>query len=155
MRTLFLVVALGLPLAEIFVLVLVGQAIGAGPTVALVVVAAIAGILVLRREGSIAGRRLREVVNRGEMPVAAAFDSVCRFVAGVLLIVPGFLTDALALVLLVPWVRQAMRAALAALLAGKVQTQVYARTRTIEGEYHEIRGTLPDREEEKETRPPR
>jgi|SRR5689334_3567750 UPF0716 protein FxsA len=153
MRTLLLVVVLGLPLAEIFVLVLVGQAIGAGPTVALVILAGIAGVFVLRREGSLAGRRLREALNRGELPVAAAFDSACRFLAGLLLILPGFLTDALAALLLVPWVRQAMRAALAALLAGKVHTEVYARTRTLEGEYHEIHGTLPEREEDREKRP--
>jgi UPF0716 protein FxsA len=144
-RTRLLAVALllGLPLTELYVLILVGDAIGAGPTVALVILAGVAGILVLRHAGAATGRRLRETLNRGELPVAAAFDGICVFLAGLLLIIPGFISDAVAVLLLIPPIRQGLRRLLGAFLAGKVETQVYARAKTLEGEYHEVHGTLP------------
>jgi UPF0716 protein FxsA len=149
-RLLLAVLFLGLPLAEIFVLVQVGRAIGAGATLGLVLLAGAAGILVIRHRAAAAWRRLREAANRGELPVAAAFDGICVFLAGVLLIVPGFITDALALLLLVPPLRHALRGLLAVFFVGRVQADFYARTQTLEGEYHEVHGTLePKREEDR------
>jgi UPF0716 protein FxsA len=143
MRILLAVLLLGLPLAEIFVLILVGNAIGAVATLALVVLAGVLGVWILRRQGLASGRRFRAALEAGELPVAAAFDSACVFLAGILLIVPGFITDLVALVLLLPWVRALLRGGLAALLAGKIATHVEVRKRTIEGEFHEVDGTLP------------
>src|SRR5438552_14519879 len=118
MRLLIAALLIGLPLAEIFVFILVGEAIGAGPTVALVALSALAGAAILRHQGFAVGRRLRAEVERGELPVAAAFDGACIFLAGLLLIVPGFITDLVAVLLLVPALRGLLRAGLAALLAG-------------------------------------
>ena len=63
--------------------------------------------------------------------------------AGLLLVIPGFITDAVALLLLIPPLRHALRGLLGLVLVGKVETAVYARSRTIDGEFEEIHGTLP------------
>jgi UPF0716 protein FxsA len=143
MRLVVIALLLGLPIAELVVIVLAGDWLGAGPTLALLLAAAVAGVLILRRHGPAAARRVRDALRRGETPVAEAFDTAAIFLAGVLLIVPGFITDLVALVLLLPPARALLRGVLGALLAGKVETRFHARSRTIEGEFHEIRGTLP------------
>jgi UPF0716 protein FxsA len=96
---------LALPLLEIATLVEVGAWIGAGPTVALVVLSAVLGASVLRRQGMAVLRRAREAAGRDEPPVGALFDGLCVVIASVLLIIPGFLTDIVALMLFIPWVR--------------------------------------------------
>jgi len=138
-----LAILIGLPLAEILVIILVGQAIGAGPTVALLLLDVIAGALVVRHGGAAAWRRLRIAAEEGELPVAEAFDGICVLLAGILLAVPGFISDAVALLLLFPPLRSGLRGLLSLLVAGRVETAVFTRTRTIEGEYHEVHGTLP------------
>jgi UPF0716 protein FxsA len=148
------VIVLALPAAEIVVLVLVGEAVGVAATLALLLVAALSGVLVIRHRGAAAWRRLREAASRGELPVAAAFDGICIFLAGLLLIVPGFITDGVALLLLVPPLRHAVRALLAVFLADRVQAEVYQRTQTIEGEYHEVHGTIEPRPAIDRDRPP-
>ena len=101
------------PMVEIAVLVKVGGVIGLGPTLALVVATAIAGTALLRHQGLGVLRRLRDGIAAGELPVAEVFDGACLLLAGALLLTPGFVTDALGLALFVPWVRAALRAALA------------------------------------------
>lgn len=94
-----------IPLLEIAVFIKVGQAIGVLDTLLLLIAAGIGGALLLRLQGWMTLLRLRQRLSAGEAPVRELFDAACLALAGVLLILPGFLSDLLALLLLVPPVR--------------------------------------------------
>jgi UPF0716 protein FxsA len=96
---------LALPLIEIALFIVVGRAIGLVPTLALVILAAIAGGLLLRQQGLGVIARLRNNVNTGTIPGRTMFDAMLIGLAAVFLVLPGFLSDIAALVLLIPGVR--------------------------------------------------
>ncbi len=99
---------LGLPLLEIYLFIIVGGAIGAWPTVALVVLAAIAGVVLMRAQGLATLRRAQASLDRRELPKFELLEGVAVLAGGALLIVPGFLTDALGLLCLWPLSRRAL-----------------------------------------------
>ncbi|MBB4265173.1 FxsA family protein [Roseospira visakhapatnamensis] len=96
------------PILEIAVLLKVGGLIGLMPTLVLVVLTAVIGTALLRAQGLSTLNRARESLNRGEAPVRAVFDGACLLVGGALLLTPGFVTDTLGFLLLVPPVRAAL-----------------------------------------------
>jgi UPF0716 protein FxsA len=127
---------IGLPLFEIYVLIEVGRAIGALPTIALVVFTAVAGTWLVRAQGVQTVARLRTSLNQGELPATTVIEAFILLVVGVLLLLPGFATDAVGLILLVPPVRRALATALtAALLRRRNDVRTVQVTRTLEGEY--------------------
>jgi UPF0716 protein FxsA len=93
------------PLAEIAVLIQVGGWIGVAPTLTLIILTAIAGTWMLRHQGFSVLTRAQRQLEQGVMPVAEVFEGLCLLIAGVLLLTPGFLTDAAGALLLVPRVR--------------------------------------------------
>jgi UPF0716 protein FxsA len=103
---LFLVV----PFAELFVLIQVGHVIGALPTIGVLVVVSIVGAWLVKREGLATLRRAREQIQLGRVPGRELVDGVLILFAGVLLLTPGFLTDVIGTLLLLPPVRAAARA---------------------------------------------
>ena len=123
------------PILELWVLIRVGAAIGAGLTIGLVVLSAMLGIAILKRQGFQTLARVRARVARGEEPTAAVLDGMVLAVAGLLLLIPGFLTDVLALLALIP----ALRARLVRRLLAAAQPLRGAPARrdsgVIEGEY--------------------
>jgi UPF0716 protein FxsA len=98
------------PLGEIAAFAMVGDRVGALNTVALVILSGLVGLAVLRRQGLAAMGALR---GDGPPPAGQVLDGLAVALAGVLLIVPGFLSDAVGLLLLVPGVRQSLGALLA------------------------------------------
>jgi UPF0716 protein FxsA len=102
---LFLIVV---PVLELAVLVKMGQWIGVWATVALLVITAFAGILIISQQSFTVLRRTLEAVSEGRPPVAQVLDGLFLMTAGALLLTPGFITDVLALLLLVPPVRRAV-----------------------------------------------
>jgi UPF0716 protein FxsA len=104
---LFLVV----PFVELFVLLQVGQAVGVLDTVALLVVVSIVGAWLVKREGLGVLRRAQERVAAGAVPGRELVDGVLILFAGALLITPGFVTDVVGILLLLPPVRAALRGA--------------------------------------------
>lgn len=106
-----LVVAL--VLAEIASLIVVGRAIGVLAALLLVVLAAVLGAAILRRQGGDALRAMQGALQRGRDPRASVLRGGFRLVAALLLIVPGFLGDIVALLLLLPPVQRALTRALA------------------------------------------
>ncbi|MGE3296835.1 MAG: FxsA family protein [Porticoccaceae bacterium] len=123
------------PLLELWVLIRVGAAIGAGFAIGLVVLAALLGIAILNRQGFQTLTRVRARMARGEEPTAAVLEGMVLAVAGLLLLIPGFLTDVLALLALIPPVRaRLMRRLLAAPHPGQ-GAQAPRDSRVIEGEY--------------------
>ena len=93
------------PLVEIAVFIEVGDAIGLWSTLVVVVLTAMAGTALLRQQGLRTLRRAQESVARHEPPVREVFDGLCLLIAGVLLLTPGFVTDALGGLLFVPVLR--------------------------------------------------
>ena len=97
-----------LPIAEIAMFAQVGAWIGALATVSLVLLSMVVGSVLLRRQGLSALKRAQDMAARGESPVGAVFEGFCVVVAAVLLIIPGFLTDIVGILLFVPPVRNAL-----------------------------------------------
>lgn len=96
---------LALPIVEIALFILVGGEIGLWPTLGLVVLAAVAGVALMRRQGLRTLERLTASVEAGGGPGEPLAHGALVFVAGLLLLIPGFFTDAVGLLLLVPAVR--------------------------------------------------
>lgn len=103
---------IGVPLIEIYLFVEIGGAIGAWPTVGLVVLTAAAGTIMLRAQGRRVLARAQEKMRRGEPPVADLLHGIGLLAAGALLLTPGFLTDGVGFALLLPAARQWLAARL-------------------------------------------
>lgn len=108
----FVIAFLSVPVIEIALFILVGGWIGLWPTLGLVVLAAVAGMSLLRSQGQSAVARLRQGVVQESDPSEQIVRGAMRLLSGMLLIVPGFLTDIVALILLIPQVQTAAFAAL-------------------------------------------
>jgi UPF0716 protein FxsA len=106
LRIAVFVLLLGFPLIEIAVLIEVGKAIGFWPTLGLLILSATAGMLIIREQGVSMVGRMFDRISRGGLAFVAMVDSYFVILAGILLIIPGFVTDALGLALLVPPVRR-------------------------------------------------
>lgn len=114
------VLFIGLPLLEIAVFIQVGGVIGVWPTIALTIATAMAGSLLLRAQGLAALLRARVQLDQGQLPAREMFNGVCLVLAGGLLVLPGFVTDALGLLLFFPPCRDLLRLSIARLIAAKV-----------------------------------
>lgn len=99
---------LGLPLIEISLFVTVGAWIGLWGTLGIVLGTAVLGIWLIRTQGDRARRNLRKALEARTNPVGALASDVLVVVAGALLVLPGFFTDACGLVLLLPPVQHAL-----------------------------------------------
>ena len=92
-------------LAEIYVLVSLGQAIGGLSTVLLVVITAFIGTSLLRQQGWSTMAKAQQSMAEGRTPAMEMLEGVVILVSGILLLTPGFLTDGLGLLGLMPWSR--------------------------------------------------
>jgi UPF0716 protein FxsA len=111
---LFLVAALFLlPFIEIAVMIQVGTWIGGWETVALVLMVSFLGVWIVKQQGTGAWRRIRTDLATGRVPGATLIDGALILTAGVLFVIPGFVTDVFAVLLLIPPVRGLVRTALA------------------------------------------
>ena len=104
MARLFLLFTVG-PLLELYILIKIGGYIGAFPTVGLVVLTALLGFVLARFEGLRKLQQIKRSLSQGIVPAEEMLDGVLIFVGGVLLIIPGVLTDLFALILLIPYTR--------------------------------------------------
>jgi UPF0716 protein FxsA len=114
------------PLAELYVIIQVGQAFGALNTIALLIVISAVGAWLAKREGVSVWRRFQHQVESGSVPGKEIADGVMILFAGALLMSPGFLTDLFGIALLLPPVRAVIRGALmrqAAKRAGIIRVQ--------------------------------
>jgi UPF0716 protein FxsA len=102
----------GLPLIEIALFVVIGGWIGLWPTLAIVIGTAIAGVALIRRQGARATKELQAAISARRDPTMLIAGDAMKVAAGILLVLPGFLTDTLGLLLLVPPIRLAVIAAL-------------------------------------------
>ena len=130
---------LALPFMELWLLIHIGSSIGALTTIALLILAGMAGSAVLRWQGVSMLWKVQERLQRGDMAADAVFDGLLMAAAGLLLFIPGFISDSIALLLLIPPLRHWI--ARTVLLPhfmqdGFIQTGEFVQTRggTIKGE---------------------
>lgn len=109
---LFLLFFIALPVIELWVLIAVGREIGALATIGLVFLMAALGLALLRLQGLRTLFRGRARLARGELPANEMIEGMLLAFCGVLLIIPGFVTDAIALICLMPGVRHLLLAGL-------------------------------------------
>lgn len=102
------------PLAELVVLLLLAHYTNILTALLTVIVTGVAGALLIRSQGWRTMRRIMDDLQQGRLPTDALLDAAIIFVAGVLLLTPGVLTDVLAIVLLIPVCRRRARRLLAA-----------------------------------------
>jgi UPF0716 protein FxsA len=100
------------PIAELFVIIQVGEAIGVLPTIALLIVDSILGAALMRSQGRLAWRRFQAALTEGRMPHREVADGALVIFGGALLLTPGFISDVLGIVLLLPPTRALARALL-------------------------------------------
>jgi UPF0716 protein FxsA len=104
---LFLVMALVVaPLVELGVFVEVGRWIGYWPALGILIGVSVLGVWIVKRQGTGVLRRMRAQLAAGQVPTLELIDGVLLLAAGVLLILPGFVSDLVGLVLLVPVARR-------------------------------------------------
>jgi len=94
------------PLIELYLLLKIGAAVGALPTLLLTIATAIIGAYLVRAQGLPVLMRVRALMARGELPAFELADGALLLLSGLALLLPGFLTDALGFALLVPALRR-------------------------------------------------
>lgn len=131
-RILFLFVLL-VPLIEVYLFVQVGRVIGALPTVLLCILMAFVGTWLFRLQGLQTVRRIQQKLNQRELPALDLVEAGILALAGLLLLIPGFFSDFIGLVCLIP----AVRTRIARLFVGRIADRVAkgGHSVVIEGEY--------------------
>ena len=109
MLPLLVLVFIVVPIAELYVIIQVGQAIGVLPTIAVLIADSVLGSMLMRAQGRAAWRRFNVALEAGRVPAREVLDGVLVIFGGALLLTPGFLTDALGLMLLIPPTRALVR----------------------------------------------
>ena len=111
------------PIVELAVIIQVGHAIGVVDTLLLMVLVSIVGAWLVKREGIGVWRRAQRQLDTGVMPGRELVDGVLIMVAGALLLLPGFVSDCLGILLLLPPVRALVRAVVIRRLRTRVVAQ--------------------------------
>lgn len=141
------------PIVEIYFLITIGSVIGVGLTIALIVLTAMLGAILVRAQGFSTFARVQGQLAKGEIPAVEILEGLFLLVAGALLLTPGFVTDAIGFACLTPplrrWVIHRMLAA--GVWRGDVQSEetntgysrqnvhnVHIEGRVIEGEYSDV-----------------
>ena len=129
MGLVILFILIGVPAIELWLLIEVGSEIGAGPTIALIILTAVLGTLLFRIQGLATLERLRTHIDRGETPVGEVVSGFGLLFAGLLLLIPGFATDALGFLLFIPPVRRWLATLLIAYIVSRGGSTVFVNLR--------------------------
>jgi UPF0716 protein FxsA len=136
MPLLLIVLFIAVPIAELAVIIQVGQAVGVWWTIAILIADSILGSLLMRSQGRAVWRRFNDALRIGRAPAREVADGVLVIFGGALLLTPGFLTDVLGLLFLLPptravirrlFLRQAMRRITVTMATGPVAPRGGAR----------------------------
>jgi UPF0716 protein FxsA len=111
---------IALPIAELYVIIKVGEAIGVLPTIALLILDSLLGTALLRWQGRAAWRRFNEALAENRVPGKEVFDGAMVILGGALLLTPGFITDVFGLLFLLPPTRAAIRRTLTRLFRRRI-----------------------------------
>jgi UPF0716 protein FxsA len=124
------------PLAELYVIIQVGQAIGVLATIGLLFLDSVLGAVLLRSQGRAVWRRFNLALAEGRVPARETFDGAMVIFGGALLLTPGFITDVVGLLLLLPPTRAAIRR----FAAGMVRRRVASGGRVVFWTYDRYAG---------------
>jgi UPF0716 protein FxsA len=117
---LLFVAFIAVPLMEIYVIIQVGQVVGAWWTILLLIADSIFGAWLIKREGGRAWLALRTALNEGRLPHRELADGVLILVGGTLMLTPGFVSDFFGILCILPFTRPVGRRLLAGLIARKL-----------------------------------
>jgi UPF0716 protein FxsA len=109
------------PVMELYILIEAGRIMGLAPTIGLIMMTGVAGAWLARSQGVEILRRIQEETSRGQMPATTLIDGALILVGGLLLLTPGFFTDALGFSFLVPATRDLWRKGLSAWLQNQIK----------------------------------
>ena len=109
------------PIAELAIFIALGDKIGLWPTLAIIIITGFLGAALTKSQGARAIQRFRQASAEGRLPHREVTDGLIILVAGAVLLTPGFLTDTVGFLLLVPPVRALVRGRLAAYLKTKIR----------------------------------
>ncbi len=110
---------IGVPILEISVFIFIGEEIGLGWTLAIVILTAVIGTWMLKRQGLKTLFRLQDQLNQGQLPLREVFDGFCLLLAGAFLLTPGFVTDGVGLLLFMPPFRNLLIASISRVLTSR------------------------------------
>jgi UPF0716 protein FxsA len=116
----FLAILVGLPVLEVYVIVKVGEEIGLLWTVVLLLASSMIGVRLIRSQSRAVLRNFQATIRAGRPPAREALDGALVFVGGALLIAPGFITDVVGAILLVPPTRAVVRRLIVRHYAGRM-----------------------------------
>jgi len=118
---LLVILFVGVPFAELYVLIQVGHVIGVLNTLGLLLLVSIVGAWLAKREGIGVIRRMQAALNAGRVPGTEILDGFLILLAAALMLTPGFLTDIVAIFLLLPPVRALVRRTLRRSFARRIE----------------------------------
>lgn len=121
MRVLLLCLSLALPIFDLASLIEVGERIGLWPTLAAVAGSILIGGMLVRMQGLALLRQAQETLAADRFPAREVFDGICVLIGGMLLMFPGFVSDGLGILLLLPPVRTLLRRLLGRLALGQAE----------------------------------
>lgn len=125
---LLFVAFLAVPIVEIYVILQIGGVIGTWPTVGLLIADSVLGAWIVRREGLRQWRTLQETLRAGRAPERELADAGLILVGGALLLTPGFVTDAVGFLAVLPLTRPVVRGVLAAYAKRRIAARVTTHT---------------------------
>ncbi len=137
MFKLFFILFITVPLVEIYILIQVGNWVGAVPTLSLIVLTAIIGAFLLRLQGLQTLARVQTKLQHGELPATDMVEGLILLISGALLLTPGFFTDCIGFICLVPQFRTYIAIDLIKQLLRRNTTQTRHRSVTLEGDFWE------------------
>lgn len=140
------------PLIEIYLLILVGSIIGAGLTLFLCISTAVIGGILVRQQGFSTLSSLQAAMARGEVPALEMLEGVILFVCGILLMIPGFLTDILAFLVLIPSLRRllALWVIEHGLLSNQLRGAIYYRHEVNSSDYQQQQSRIIESQAKRE-----
>lgn len=109
-----------MPILEIYVVIQVGQAVGVGWTILLIIAAAVLGSWLIKHEGARTWTAMRETLGAGRMPTKELADGALILIGGTLMVAPGFVTDAFGVLFVLPVTRPLFRKVLAGAIGSRM-----------------------------------
>ena len=138
----FLLLFVLIPVVELYFMIEVGDSIGAFNTVLLVILTAIIGGFLVRIQGFTTLMRVRQQMDSGQMPALEILEGIILLISGVMLLLPGFVTDTLGFLMLVPPLRKAVVIAFIKKRAASVQSHSTNRVFESEEFYRDEAGQI-------------
>jgi UPF0716 protein FxsA len=141
---LLVAIFIAVPIAEIYVIIQVGEAIGAIPTILILVADSVIGSMLWRSQGRRVWARFRQTVERGGVPHREVIDGVLVIFGGAFLITPGFISDVVGILLLLPPTRAVIRRLLIRRLGRRIQLRTPGSRRRRGAPDYDVEGTATE-----------